>query len=748
MTNEQEILIKIKADSDKATRKIGELSRQVNKLSKSSHKSAKQITKLSKGFTGVKNSLIGMGTAFVSFDGAKNLVEDFKDLDQRLIEVSKTTGLTGKDLEDLDDGLVKMSQKMKGISIKELEDIAATAGQLGISGKKNILSFSKAISMIAVATDLTADEAAHDFAILTNILKEPIANTQKLGSVMNRLTNTTAANARQVVEFTKRIAAQGKIFGLTSSEIMALSATLIGVGATAEAGGSAVSRVMAMMVKDVKGFAAASNMSFDEFSTLVKTKPVEALQVFFKAMGKLNKFQQEAMFKKLHINSVEMKKVIELMGTATKKLATNIRNANQEYKNGTSLVSEYLSQSTSLNSAFNDLNNEFVVLEKRLGKQLSGQIKEVTNDIIAFMQSITAQDVKDFASGLKSVYDAMKDILDVLKFLNDIAVPDWLVGKENAGALDTASRGYKKLANDIKVVSDNTTDIGRRFSTASNMMKAFFNNLLNFKIPNPFSSTTDGLEKIKQSSADANKEIKKTGKYLKDINGTTAVVKLETEKKSLEDDVKKDVKNVEKIKPKIKAEIKTNVKETKEKIESLNGKETKSTHSIKDNARAVAADIDSLNGKNTTSTHTIRIVKQYVNATGGMADHAPIKLATGGLSKYKRRRGKIAGHDLAGSDDVFAKLTRGEYVHNVRAVDYYGQSFMEALNRRLIPKRVLGLASGGSTAGGASNASAINNVEPDKTVNLNLKIGKSSFPLKSDEDVAARLAEYLERSTF
>jgi len=748
MMNEQEILIKIKADSDKATKKINELSKQVTKLSKSSHKSAKDINKLSRSFNGVKNSLVGMGTTFLSFEGAKSLLEDFRDLDQKLIEVSKTTGLTGKNLEDLDNSLIKMSQQMKGISITELEDIAATAGQLGISGKKNILSFSKAISMIAVATDLTANEAAHDFAVLRNILKEPIANVEKLGSVMNRLTNTSEANAKQIVEYTKRIGAQGKIFGLTSADIMALSATLVGVGATAEAGGSAMSRVMAMMVKDVKGFANASNMSFNEFSTLVRTKPVEALQVFFNAMGKLDKFQQEAMFKKLHINSVEMKKVIQLMGTATKKLAFNINNANQEYKNGNSLVSEYKTQSTSLTSAFKDLNNEFVIMKKRLGKDLSADIKRVTNDIVKFMQSISAQDIKDFAGGLKSIYEAMKDIVDVLKFLNDIAVPDWLAGKKNAGALDTAALGYKKLAEDIKIASDNTTDIGQRFHRAGNMMKTFFSTLLHFKITNPFASTSNGLKNVKKDSIDANKEIKKVGNSLKKINGTTATVKLKTKKNSLERDVKKDVKNVERIKPKIKAEIKTNVNETKTKISSLNHVKTSSKHSIKDNASVVARDINSLNGRNTTSTHTIRVVKQYVNATGGIIDDAPVKLATGGLSKYRRKRGKIEGHDLTGSDDVFAKLTRGEYVHNVRAVDYYGQSFMEALNRRLIPKRVLGLASGGSTSGGASNGSFAKGFGNGKIVNLNLKIKDRTFPLKSDEDIASSLAEFLERSEF
>ena len=65
--------------------------------------------------------------------------------------------------------------------------------------------------------------------------------------------------------------------------------------------------------------------------------------------------------------------------------------------------------------------------------------------------------------------------------------------------------------------------------------------------------------------------------------------------------------------------------------------------------------------------------------------------ASGGeiLGRFRRRRGKIFGHDLSGKDDVPALLTRGEFVQNVRAVDYYGADFMRALNALKIPKNAL-----------------------------------------------------------
>ena len=116
-------------------------------------------------------------------------------------------------------------------------------------------------------------------------------------------------------------------------------------------------------------------------------------------------------------------------------------------------------------------------------------------------------------------------------------------------------------------------------------------------------------------------------------------------------------------------------------LQDLLNTNTNSEHNINLNDTEAKAKIKELQ-KNTSSTHTVYVkeVRQSVE-----------KKATGGLISgiFRRRRGKIKGHDLMGSDDVPALLTRGEFVQNVRAVDYYGTAFMEALNRRKIPREAL-----------------------------------------------------------
>ncbi|MCD6432966.1 MAG: phage tail tape measure protein, partial [Sulfurimonas sp.] len=499
MATDNELIIKIKADSSRALKEINKLNAEVKKLSTTSRKSAKQMASLNKSFKNTGVALSGLAASFISFQAISGLITDFAELEQGMVGVAKTTGLSGAELEKLDKGLEKLSQDLKGVSIRELMSVAETAGQLGVTGTKDILQFSKAISMIAVATDLTADQAANDFAIMKNILKEPIKNVEKLGSVMNELTNTSEANASQIVEYTKRIGAQGKIFGLTSAEIMGLGATLVGVGATAEAGGSAVSRVMSKMVSDTEAFAKASKMSFQDFSKMIDKDPVEALKKFLTEMGKLDKKQQELTFKELKISSVEMKKVIQLLGGATDKLAKNLETANDEYRDGTSLVDEYAIASKSLESAFKDINNEFDILKKRLGKELSADIKNLTDNMIQFMRSISAKDVKKFAGSLKDMFIVVKGAVELLGQVNDIAMPDWLGGKDST-VLSKSAEGWGLISEAVGKFSRAMSD---DFEVAVKEGNKSFDAML--KSIEEFDGDTGEFEALANSILDAKK---------------------------------------------------------------------------------------------------------------------------------------------------------------------------------------------------------------------------------------------------
>lgn len=126
--------------------------------------------------------------------------------------------------------------------------------------------------------------------------------------------------------------------------------------------------------------------------------------------------------------------------------------------------------------------------------------------------------------------------------------------------------------------------------------------------------------------------------------------------------------------------------------------------------------VDGLRGSiGSLASKTITVVTNFISrgTPGGNADGGlPIaQIATPahiGAREF-RDGGGFTGYGPRRVDRIPAWLSAHEYVQNDRAVDYYGLSVMEAMNRRLIPREAfsrLGFASGGSPSATAATTTA------------------------------------------
>jgi len=192
---------------------------------------------------------------------------------------------------------------------------------------------------------------------------------------------------------------------------------------------------------------------------------------------------------------------------------------------------------------------------------------------------------------------------------------------------------------------------------------------------------------VSADTIDADKKVDDTDTK---ITGLSETVKVNVDTTESDRDVAKvadDVSSLSQIEPILSintAQALQQIKDLKEKAK----RPTSNTHTINPNTKYVDEAIARLR-HTTSSTHVINV--QYnmpprPYAYGGavsLAGYLP-SFATGG--GFKKRSGQIAGHDLRGRDDVPSLLTRGEFVQPVRAVDYYGRDFMEAIRTMRLPK--------------------------------------------------------------
>ena len=139
---------------------------------------------------------------------------------------------TPQQFQKMGQDILDLSTKLP-VSASGIGEIVAAAGQFGIA-REEILDFSSSAAKMAVAFDIPAATAGEAMAKIRASTGMSQAEMVKLGDAINHLSNNTAANAGELVEFMKRSAGVGKIAGLAEEQTAALGTTFIAMGSAPE----------------------------------------------------------------------------------------------------------------------------------------------------------------------------------------------------------------------------------------------------------------------------------------------------------------------------------------------------------------------------------------------------------------------------------------------------------------------------------------------------------------------------------
>jgi len=198
---------------------------------------------------GVTAPIAGMGAV-----AAKSAI----DVESAFAGVVKTTdGLIDEygDLNSVGQELKRGFQDLAlaiPVDVTELMGIGELGGQLGIA-RENLLDFTQTMAAMGVSTNLTGEEAATAFAQIANVMGTSQDKIENMGSSVVDLGNNFATTEKDIVNFASRIAGAGKIAGLTEADVFGISAAFASVGIQAEAGGTAVQKVLMAMNAAVAG---------------------------------------------------------------------------------------------------------------------------------------------------------------------------------------------------------------------------------------------------------------------------------------------------------------------------------------------------------------------------------------------------------------------------------------------------------------------------------------------------------------
>lgn len=343
---------------------------------------------------GVTTPLVGVGTAM-----AKASI----GWESAFADVRKTVNITSGDVEAgyqrIADGLTAMSEEIP-VSAEGLAGIAANAGQLGVA-EEYILSFTRVMADLEVATNLSGEEAAAMFAQYANITGMDMNQISNLGSTIVELGNNTATTERDIAEMMHRLAGAGSIVGLTDAQIAGISATLTSLGINAEAGGSAMSRVLADMNsavigggKELKGFASIAGTSSAEFAKAWKADPVSALQMFTEGLNAISLAggDVDAALEAVGLNDIRITDMLKRLMGSGELLTDTVDMANDAWLKNTALSEEAAQRYATVASKINMLKNGVGNLARKFGDVLLPIISKCVDWLMKGVQWLSGLD--------------------------------------------------------------------------------------------------------------------------------------------------------------------------------------------------------------------------------------------------------------------------------------------------------------------------------------------------------------------
>nr|DAM71509.1 MAG TPA: minor tail protein [Caudoviricetes sp.] len=392
------------------------------------------------------------------------------DYESAFAGVKKTVDETATvSYKNLSDGIRQMAKELPASAV-EIANVAEVAGQLGIKAE-DILTFSRTMIDMGESTNLSAEDAASSIAKIANILGLTSDEYKRFGSSVVDLGNNFATTERDIVEMTNRLAAGGRLAGLTAPDILGLATAMSSVGIEAEAGGTAMTQTLTAIgnavsltgkgaADDLNLIAKTAGMTSEEFQQAWKEKPVVALQTFIKGLKNAQDkgVNMNAILAQLGMTGIRQSNMLKSLALASDKMGDAVDRSNKAWKENTALT--------------NEANKRYETTESQL-KMFKNQVTDLA---IEFGGPL----LKALRDGLKAAKPWIDTLATMAKQFSSMSeeqqrnVLKWAALTAGAGpALSILGKGLGIIGNLTKALGWLSKGTGKAVGGMSLMLKTF-----------------------------------------------------------------------------------------------------------------------------------------------------------------------------------------------------------------------------------------------------------------------------------
>ena len=328
---------------------LGQVNGRIRELRSQAQQTSLSLSKITDGF----NKYAGiMASALASLTGvaltARSCVDSFAEMEEAEAGVVKYTGLTKKEVEELNDEFKKMDTRT---SREKLNALAGDAGRLGITSKDAILEFVDAANQINVSLgeDLGEDAVSNigKLAMMFGEDKDKGLRGAMLatGSAINEVAQNSSSCEKYLVDFTSRVAGVANQAGVSQANIIGFAATMDENMLRSETSATAFQNILMKMFTNTEDFAKAAGLNLQEFSNLVRTDANEALLTFARALSKKGGLSDLApIFGDLKTEGAGVASVLSVLAGKAEEVTARQKLANEAYQEAVSMTKEYTVQ--------------------------------------------------------------------------------------------------------------------------------------------------------------------------------------------------------------------------------------------------------------------------------------------------------------------------------------------------------------------------------------------------------------------
>lgn len=478
MASERTVKVRLVAQIDGYRKAMREAQAETDRLATISDKSGKRIetasgrmvasaTKNREAWSTAGTTLTAFGAAGVAALGlsAKAAI----DWESAWAGVVKTVDGSADKMAEIEDGLRSLALQLPA-SQSEIADTASLLGQLGVQAD-SIVPLTKVMIDLGEATNLTAEQAATTLARMANIMGSTTDEVARMGATIVDLGNNSATTESEITDLALRLAAAGKQAGLSEANVFAFASALTSVGVEAEAGGTAMSKVITAIADaartgndDLTTFAQVAGVSASEFRRAFEEDASTAVAMFVEGLGEMSNAGESttAIFDDLELTDQRLMRAVLSLGSAQGLLTDQVQLANGAWEDNTALVEEaekrYETTEARMAIARNAINEAAITI----GDIMLPAVANLADGVAGLAEGFS--NLSGPTQGLITGFGALASVtallaggflltfprvLDTYRAMKDLGA----ISPRVTSALGATGRGLAKLAGPLAVVA-------------------------------------------------------------------------------------------------------------------------------------------------------------------------------------------------------------------------------------------------------------------------------------------------------